>query len=77
MAPTSLSSVKQGQQRAQSVPPSLKIRNIKDPDRIDEYHRQRELELQAMRRKEEEAIFWADKQVVSNRYFHSFAMILC
>lgn len=60
----SSSSTKQEHERARSVPPSLRIRNITDPDRIDEYHRQKELELEAMRRKEEKAILWSEKQVI-------------
>ncbi|KAM3724278.1 Bifunctional protein GlmU [Dirofilaria immitis] len=55
-------SSKQKRERARSVPPSLKIRNITDPDRIDEYHRQKELELEAMRRKKE-AMLWGKKQL--------------
>ncbi|VBB31457.1 unnamed protein product [Acanthocheilonema viteae] len=55
--------IKLEHERARSVPPSLRTRNITDPDRIDEYHRQKELELEAMRRKEEEAIAWEEKQL--------------
>ncbi|VDK75815.1 unnamed protein product [Litomosoides sigmodontis] len=55
--------IKHEHERARSVPPSLKTRNITDPDRIDEYRRQKELELQAMRRREQEAIAWEEKQI--------------
>lgn len=66
-------------ERARSVPPSLKTRSITDPDRINEYHRQKELELKAMRRKEEEAMAWEEKQVInliSNREFHPVHILL-
>ncbi|VDK75023.1 unnamed protein product [Onchocerca ochengi] len=53
---------KQKHERARSVPPSLRPKNITDPDRIDEYQRQKELELEAIRRKEEETMFWGKKQ---------------
>ncbi|VDO48640.1 unnamed protein product [Onchocerca flexuosa] len=65
---------KQERERAQSVPPSLRTRNITDPDRIDEYHRQKELELEAIRRKEEETIFWGKKQVIAYNLIENFVI---
>ncbi|CAG9533550.1 unnamed protein product [Cercopithifilaria johnstoni] len=55
--------IKHEHQRARSVPPSLRTRNITDPDRINEYYRQKEFELEAIRRKKEEAIAWKEKQM--------------
>ncbi|EFO17661.1 gex interacting protein 16 [Loa loa] len=60
--PWSSSLTKHEHERARSVPPSLRTRNITDPERIDEYNRQKKLELEAMRRREKEAIFWGEKQ---------------
>uniref|UniRef100_A0A1I8EXK3 Uncharacterized protein n=2 Tax=Wuchereria bancrofti TaxID=6293 RepID=A0A1I8EXK3_WUCBA len=59
---SSLPPIKQKHERARSVPPSLRTRNITDPDRINEYHRQKQLELEAMRLKEERAILCREKQ---------------
>lgn len=72
--------IKHRHERARSVPPSLKTRNITDPDRIDEYRRQKELELQAMRRREKEAIAWEEKQVINikkdlNLEFHDLNIL--
>ncbi|VDN30063.1 unnamed protein product [Gongylonema pulchrum] len=53
---------KQERERARSVPPSVKARSITDPERLDEYRRQKELELEAMRRHEEEAMLYRKKQ---------------
>ncbi|VDM97614.1 unnamed protein product [Thelazia callipaeda] len=58
----STQTLKGQRERARSVPPSLKTRNIMDPDQIDEYRRQKKLELEAMRRREEETMFWRQKQ---------------
>lgn len=54
---------KDEKERARSVPPSLKTKSITDPDRIDEYRRQKELELEALRRREEEIMLCRQKQV--------------
>uniref|UniRef100_A0A8L7TA68 Uncharacterized protein n=1 Tax=Brugia malayi TaxID=6279 RepID=A0A8L7TA68_BRUMA len=58
----SLQPAKQKHERARSVPPSLRTRNITDPDRINEYHRQKQLELEAMRLNEEKAVLCREKQ---------------
>lgn len=50
-------------ERARSVPPSTRTKNIMDPDLIDEYRRQKEMELESMKRHEEEAEFYRNKQV--------------
>uniref|UniRef100_A0A915Q0N8 Uncharacterized protein n=1 Tax=Setaria digitata TaxID=48799 RepID=A0A915Q0N8_9BILA len=56
------SSSKQERERARSVPPSLKAKNITDPDRISEYRRQKELELEAIKLKEKKNKLWREKQ---------------
>lgn len=38
-------------------------KSITDPERIDEYRRQKQMELEAIRRREEEAMRYHHKQV--------------
>ena len=47
-------------------------RNITDPERIEEYRKQKQMELEAMRRHEEEMLRYRQKQV-SYTFFFKFS----
>uniref|UniRef100_A0A915BKK9 Uncharacterized protein n=1 Tax=Parascaris univalens TaxID=6257 RepID=A0A915BKK9_PARUN len=54
-------------------PASVMAKSITDPERIDEYRRQKQMELEAIRRKEEEAMRYRYKQMQQQRSYEQGA----